>query len=170
MDYVAVPVTKFADNCNISRPTMTLLLKGRNEKVSHKLISKIHEAYPQLSVMWLMFGEGDMLAEKNIETSEAQNRSIFDFGTHEIAEPEPVSSSIDFSESYTETPSNNLFSEKEPASNAKIASSTVNDPTDMVKNEQNGTISFNPDQKKQIVNIIVYYDDNSFESFVPGRK
>ncbi|MDE6050903.1 MAG: hypothetical protein K2G08_04390, partial [Paramuribaculum sp.] len=30
------------------------------------------------------------------------------------------------------------------------------------------TISFNSDQKKTIVNIIVYYSDNSFESFIPN--
>ena len=30
------------------------------------------------------------------------------------------------------------------------------------------TITFNPDSNRKIVNIIVYYSDNSFESFVPN--
>ena len=48
----SVAITQFADNCKIPRPTLSQLLNGRNKKVSDELISKIHTAYPQLSVLW----------------------------------------------------------------------------------------------------------------------
>ena len=51
----------FADTCDIPRPTLSQLLKGRNKKVSDELISKIHSAYPTLNIMWLMFGDGEMI-------------------------------------------------------------------------------------------------------------
>lgn len=77
MEYMNIPVTKFADSCLIPRPSMTQLLKGRNKKVSDEVITKIHQAYPQLSVMWLLFGEGDMMIGANIETSEAQKGRFY---------------------------------------------------------------------------------------------
>lgn len=49
--------SQFADSADIPRPTLSQLLNGRNKKISNELIAKIHEAYPSLSVLWLMFGE-----------------------------------------------------------------------------------------------------------------
>ncbi len=67
-----ITISQFADTCMIPRPTMSQILNGRNKKISDELISKIHVAFPELSVLWLMFGEGDMLISKNIEISEPQ--------------------------------------------------------------------------------------------------
>ena len=52
--------SQFADTCGIPRPTLSQLLNGRNKKVSDEIIAKIHASYPSLSIMWLMFGDGDM--------------------------------------------------------------------------------------------------------------
>lgn len=67
-----ITISQFADTCMIPRPTMSQILNGRNKKISDELISKIHVAFPELSVLWLMFGEGEMLINKNIEISEPQ--------------------------------------------------------------------------------------------------
>ena len=79
INYLAIPVTQFADTCKIPRPSLSQLLNGRNRKVSDELIGKIHEAYPELSVMWLMFGEGTMLFNSNIKTSEPQSAPNLEF-------------------------------------------------------------------------------------------
>ena len=60
-----IPVTQFADKCNIPRPTLSQIVNGRNKKISDEIISKIHEGYPALSVYWLMFGEGNMINHEN---------------------------------------------------------------------------------------------------------
>lgn len=70
-----IAISQFADNCKIPRPTMSQILNGRNKKISDELISKIHLAYPELSVLWLMFGEGSMILNQNIEISESLNRN-----------------------------------------------------------------------------------------------
>ncbi len=62
MESINVQSSQFADMCEIPRPSFSQLLSGRNQKVSDVLIRKIHAAYPDLSVMWLMFGEGPMLS------------------------------------------------------------------------------------------------------------
>ena len=50
---------EFADTCGIPRPTVTQILSGRNKKISNDIINAVHVAYPDVSVMWLLFGEGE---------------------------------------------------------------------------------------------------------------
>ena len=114
--YAKVPVTQFADNCNIARPTLSQLLNGRNKKVSDELISKIHEAYPTLSVLWLMFGEGDMLTDKNIETSQPQNDAIFSFDDTQSAKDEEYTTSISFDKIFDQNEAD-IFSDDSTAQN-----------------------------------------------------
>lgn len=73
--------SQFADACDIPRPTLSQILNGRNKKISDEIIRKIHQAYPDLSMLWLMFGEGEMLVGGNNGFSGAQNGGIIDFGT-----------------------------------------------------------------------------------------
>ncbi|WP_367881138.1 helix-turn-helix domain-containing protein, partial [uncultured Duncaniella sp.] len=90
MQHLNMPVTQFADACKIPRPTMSQLLNGRNKKVSDELIRKFHTEFPELNVMWLLFGEGDMLKGENGETSGAQNSQLFTF-----AEGDPAENKVD---------------------------------------------------------------------------
>lgn len=75
MDATGIQNSQFADTCGIPRPSLSQLLNGRNKKVSNEVIDKIHEAYPSLSILWLMFGEGDMWIDGNIQFSELQKAS-----------------------------------------------------------------------------------------------
>lgn len=158
INHESVAITQFADNCKIPRPTLSQLLNGRNKKVSDELITKIHEAYPQLSVLWLMFGEGNMLHNKNIQTSAPQNNTFFGFESTELPISEEITTPIEFE---------NESSENNPEKKAdqKPQTSLSDEPL-----TDSSSISFNPYNKKRIVNIIVYYDDNSFESFIPGSR
>lgn len=176
INYLAIPVTQFADTCKIPRPSLSQLLNGRNRKVSDELIGKIHEAYPELSVMWLMFGEGTMLFNSNIKTSEPQSAPNLEFSLPQPSDKETVSATIDFNTNYQDPAPDN-------SSDAIEVNSAVNLPENRAQAEENDvvpekeaysastspTISFNPTGGKSIVNIIVYYSDNSFESFTPSR-
>jgi len=75
MDSNNIAISQFADTCKIPRPTMSQILNGRNKKISDELITKIHTAYPSLSVLWLMFGEGEMDIFEDTQTSEGQKTS-----------------------------------------------------------------------------------------------
>lgn len=175
INYLAIPVTQFADTCKIPRPSLSQLLNGRNKKVSDELIGKIHEAFPELSVMWLMFGEGTMLFNSNIKTSEPQSAPNLEFSLSQPSDNETISATIDFNTNYQDSSSDN-------SAKAIEVNSPGNLPENLGKTEENDalpekenypgstspTISFNPTGGKSIVNIIVYYSDNSFESFTPS--
>ena len=65
LEQAGISKSQFADSCNIPRPTVSQILGGRNKRISDEIIAKIHSIYPNLSVMWLMFGEGEMLLNGN---------------------------------------------------------------------------------------------------------
>lgn len=56
---LGITASEFAEKCGISRATLSQLLTGRNKKISDVIISQIHAAYPDLSIMWLLFNEGE---------------------------------------------------------------------------------------------------------------
>ena len=138
----------FADKCDIHRPTLSQLLNGRNKKVSNEVLDKIHVAYPELSMMWLMFGEGEMMSEigKNITNLQS---SIFD-------ENEEFNEDIE-----SDDIKQNHVQDANPVVEA-LQSLSMN----MVKTQDKSGSSEN---EKRIVNIMVFYSDNSFESFVPNK-
>lgn len=166
-----IPVTQFADTCKIPRPTLSQLLNGRNKKVSDELITKIHEAYPQLSVMWLMFGEGDMLTVENIEISEPKNTNLFDFNEAEDADTVPNTNQLEFENPVTDDAANSFAPQQsEPLSVNSLPEEVNSLQLGNLVREKKNTVSFDTTSTKKIVNIIIYYNDNSFESFVPSPE
>lgn len=75
IDHTGMSFSQFADTCAIPRPTLSQLLGGRTKSINDVLLSKFCRAFPQLNVAWLLFGQGDMLQQSNIEISEAQTGS-----------------------------------------------------------------------------------------------
>lgn len=51
--------SQFADTCGIPRPTISQMLSGKNKKIGDDVISVIHKTYPEIPMMWLLFGEGE---------------------------------------------------------------------------------------------------------------
>lgn len=175
-----IPITQFADNCRIPRPTLSQLLNGRNKKVSDEVIGKIHEAYPELSVMWLMFGEGSMIAG---EDAPRQSSSAY---STPIINTDETDQSL---ESPTTDPDLNfvdLFAGGDPAGFQKVQGpqpvgtqerTTIDFPEAKPTSAPNIEISDDHTRRQQsrpkesprhkIVNIVVLYDDGKFETFVP---
>ena len=225
MDYAQVTISQFADRCGIPRPTMSQLINGRNKRISDEVISKIHNAFPDLSVLWLMFGEGDMTTNANIETSEPQivakgaslphqtadlqqhnsqnanneacaqetpSSETFENLLFETPQDEPFR--INASQIEDSAPKDNILFETSPACNdqpgaphnppqtipaqadnlhditrtlgANIAPPPASSSQAETSSEDK-RISISPDAHKKITNIVVFYSDNSFQSFLP---
>ncbi len=170
LDSTGIQNSQFADTCGIPRPSLSQLLNGRNKKVSDEVIGKIHDAYPNLSVLWLLFGEGDMLQSGNIETSERKNEDISpifptdesDLEEFNFAEP-PFPSS-------NKKDANRNFAEKDIKSNQNIEEIPVQRVSSRNPEQQDTQLSIKSDMSKKVLSIMVFYSDNSFETFVPQNK
>ncbi len=161
LDFSGIQSSRFADACGIPRPSFSQLLNGRNRTVSNEVFNKIHKVYPNLSIDWLMFGEGNMLRDENIEISEPQNESESPVNASRETVNEDVISA------------DSPFSEQTSESTEKIAFRPVSPQQDILpRNEVSSTpkassMSLNVDSSRRVVNIMVFYSDNSFETFVP---
>lgn len=165
--------SQFADKCDIPRPTISQLLNGRNKKVSDEVISKIHTAYPNLSIMWLMFGEEPMLLspmqDDNIHKqgsidSESLEQNLFSNDT--FLKNSEDSNRINFDTDISDTETS-IYDTENENNNANITQTL-----EYITKNANKTVKVtdpNVTNEKRIVNIMVFYSDNSFESFVPNK-
>lgn len=135
----------FADNCEIPRPTLSQLLNGRNKKISNEILDKIHYAYPELSMMWLIFGEGEM------------NEGIGKNETNEQAALFAENTELD-DEHFSDEEDGNL---DDCTSTMAEVIQTLSKKTE-IKKSGVGNV-------KRIISVMVFYSDNSFESFVPDK-
>ncbi len=162
IDSINMPTTQVADLCDIPRPSFSQLLSGRNQKVSDVLISKIHKAYPDLSVMWLMFGEGPMLTteQKAAEKTQAEEQAKGSEESPQITES-PISgqqtqgySNVSGLTQPQNIANNNIIQQLEE--NKKILELQL----------QIEKMQKNP---RRVTQITVYYDDLTYETFVPAK-
>lgn len=143
--------SQFADTCEISRATLSLLLSGKNKKISDVLLSQIHKAFPEVSILWLLFGEGEYLSTEN--TSENDNKS---------------SDVLIFPDEGSESDVNSnlvALNRMEPLIQSVVAKSIDSYFDDKCIGLKSTSEKSKPRKVKQIT---VYYDDSTFETFTQG--
>lgn len=171
--------SQFADACDIPRPTVSQLLNGRNKKVSDEVISKIHSSYPELSIMWLMFGEEPMLIAASVPNANNEDATMSQ-PRENLKIDSTIDSPLEFENfgglvedkkivfSGEEVPrdiaDNNVEMSQTPIS--KVMESFAKS---VGKRSVNSEPAENLQYGRKIVNVMVFYSDNSFESFVPDR-
>lgn len=180
METFSITNSQLADAAGIPRPTISQLLNGRNKsnegakKVSSDILRKIHDAFPILNMMWLIFGDGEMVANGNIEFSEPQNFSYEPHFYRESPEDEPFQKHIDFESPSTNFSQDSYRTEKSAQSispNTPQASAETNRANNIAAHTALGLNQPSPkqnDKAKRVESIMVFYSDNSFEIFKPS--
>lgn len=164
IETTGLSVTQFADKAGIPRPTFSQLLNGRNKTVNNQLLSRLDENFPDLDIVWLLFGRGDMRKGANIEISEPQMQLPFSESNVQNTVNEDVSASASSFFDEMESSQNSSETASEGQSGAKWHASVLCTPPD----GQRPDVSANPeDGRRRISSIIVLYSDNSFETFYP---
>lgn len=177
-DYTGYSSSQFADKAGIPRPTLSQFLNGRNKRLSDDMTGKLHLAYPDLNIMWLLFGEGNMLNDPNIKISEGKNEDYFDFSYSQETNPEMITSTKYESEKLKQN-SSIQQNREEPTSSErdKIVNHAAKDEFSYLDPIQSGyekaakknihPTSLPTDPEKKIREIVVFYTDNSYEAFRP---
>ena len=166
ISYLNIPVTQFADSCKIPRPSLSQLLNGRNKKVSDSFLAKLHKEYPALNIVWLLYGEGEMLIDNvAIDRDKIAVQNSIKFNSESSGSFRSDINSVELN--YPATDNGNDSTDRISDHKLSVLKSAFDDKR---KSEQNQEHEASVDTKKKIVNIIVYYNDNSFESFIPDGK
>lgn len=181
---------QFADACSIPRPTLSQILNGRNKKISDEVIAKIHEAYPDLSVLWLLFGEGEMLANAGVSSGAKSpaaggmnglnmtgGDTLFDLSPAESGGsvmPPTINFAAETEEeavyghSYTVIPPEDASASSGAYGGSVPSAGMRPRPQAELRQETlQNTVQVPADGGKTITNIMIFYSDNSYQSFVP---
>ena len=172
LEQAGISNSQFADTCDIPRPTLSQLLNGRNKKVSDEVIGKIHRAYPSLNIMWLMFGDGEMLSNGADPMSVVNGMNGAGIINNESREDDKGQRAISFEDdsSMSYRGSGSKQSQRVPnptsMSSAALESMMRSASANAVgrSSKRNGS----GDDDRHVVNIFVFYSDGRFERFEPA--
>lgn len=177
MAYSQMTNSQFADYTGIPRPTLSQLLHGRNKSVNDQLIRKLHDSFPALNIVWLLFGKGEMLTEVNPEACEAHppqsnvTREAKAIDNVNMVDARGIDSTNLFS--MVNQIEDLRESHNEPKQSPDAGASFENRAKNQfqTRSEQGAeaamAASLQSNQEKKISSIIVLYTDNSFETFLP---
>lgn len=147
--------SQFADKCGIPRPTLSQILTGRNKKISNVIIGQIYQAFPDLSVVWLMFGKGDMMTGANdAEDGGVELPGLFNDSEKFVANDTEINKKSNLS-----ALNEGVKGGKNTVNNGDIVDSKI-----VNLQEQIEKMRKNP---RKVTQITVYYDDSTFETFFP---
>lgn len=148
MDTENMTPARFADTLQIGRAVISHILNGRNNP-SLDVITRILSKMPEINSDWLLTGTGAMFKDNRINTSD----------TNEQTSPS-------LPDLFTQLPSDNsvnssIYTEKTEYRKEMEVDNTSK-PIHKVINER---IIYKEAQEKKIKQIIIYYTDNTFETF-----
>ena len=136
----------FAQFIGMSSASLSSIFTGRT-KPTINIVEAIKNKIPSISTDWLMFGSGDMYITKDKTDETAQN------DTHSSTE----SQLIDFGSTSQATPPS-LFDQ----SSLKESGSTAQQSQKIIVKEIDKKV-------RQITEIRIFYDDQTWETFVPKK-
>ena len=128
---------QFANELCVGEATLSSIFTGRTRPTTN-IISNIHERFPEVSIPWLMFGEGDMYAGETV------SEHLLTTSSHVNDVP----------------PAADLFSEMR--SQEPVSTPTSVPPTMPLMRE---TIKYVDKPQRKITEIRVFFDDGTYETF-----
>lgn len=153
IQHVGLTYAEFADKVGISNSSLSHIMAERN-KPSLSLLLSIHDAYPQININWLLFGEGNMLMSQTsaIDTKPANDDNLPQ--TALFFEPELL---------HTETAVQTASTPQADTSNPSF---------ELVKNMDGVNVRMNSDRTScpRITEIRVFYDNGTYEVFTSDTK
>ena len=136
---------QFAEKIGISPSSLSHILNGRNN-VSLEVVTKIHKACSYVNLLWLLYGEGDMMqASEPSQTDDAGISGITLF---------------DESPFFAPMGTDERENRKEMAPKAPVYT-----PKEIVREE----IKYIEKPARKITEIRIFFDNGTYETFRPDK-
>ena len=137
MDLKKMSAAQFSEAIEIQRSSLSHVLSGRN-KPSLDFMLKIKSSFPEINLDWLLLGEGEVYSQGEIPFVLKSD----------ISETEISQAEIEFA-------TNNTEDEPKIPLTGKMKADT----------EDGQSAKPKPGKGRSPVKIVMFYDDNSFETF-----
>ena len=187
--------SQFADLLGIPRPSASQILSGRNTKISNEFLGKLHYAFPDLDLMWLMFGEtSPFVATSRSEQTMSHEKSKISDSAPTLFDTQSNMSYIQDKNSLTDSESacegviddlkntatylreinlsnhstkvsSNEHSSVPPQKQQNLTDNSASQTNKHIDTVSNTFTAIKASQR--IDSIIVYYNDKTFEVFKP---
>ena len=164
--------SQFADQCSISRSTLSLFLSGKNKKPSTEMITQIHHTFPNLSINWLMFGEEPMWINGE-KTTLMSSSEISEYDNNDTTHLSNIFNPENLTAENGKFPYHSLGINEKIDSGAPTYDQIQTNTTDYKSNVLNNGymneyIQKNIEiKKRRVSHVTIYYDDSTFETFYP---
>lgn len=176
MEHEQLSPASFADAIDINRSSLTHIFTGRNQP-SLDIARKILKAFPEIRTEWLIMGVGNMLQEVPAVTEASVDivdsvRQTDLFSSAEVANTEPSSKTetVPIREDENLTSGDTGVLDKIPEENAVSSRARVNRVSESHIPNQNTKREkiINSQGDKKIVKIVFFYEDKSFDVYIPN--
>ena len=144
----------FAEFIGVGAATLSSIFNDRTRPTLN-IVEAIKKKIPNISTDWLMFGSGDMYLSEN-PTPNAGSESGFQSADNRQVGYSPM---LDFNETSSPTSQNSFLQPQ----NVNSVKSTRPD-NDRIE------VKFVDKPQRKIVEIRVFYDDQTFDTFEPKKK
>lgn len=138
----------FAQYIDMSPASLSSIFNGRT-KPTLNIVEAIKRKFPKINTDWLMFGSGEMYTSNDGQAMEQPHS-------------EPVSNqeqALDFGSDSTPTPQAS-FDDHRPLDHQRTVRPEI------IREE----VKYIDRPQRHVMEIRVYYDDLTFETFVPAKK
>ena len=146
MEHYGMSATEFADTLGISRAALSSIKTERTQPTL-TMVARIHERFPEVSLEWLISGQGEMLPE----ISHSQQQDLFGSPCVKSEEPAPY-----ISKNASVQDNRQRQEEKCENKNAAVL------PLSAVEGKNPSGIK----EGKKVCRIILLYDDGSFDEYI----
>ncbi|MBQ8672595.1 MAG: helix-turn-helix domain-containing protein [Bacteroides sp.] len=159
MMYEQLTAGEFAENIKVAQATISQILRGRNMP-STEVLFRLHERYPEISLNWLLTGEGNMRnGEKTNTTSE----------TEDDASGLPSFADDTANEDYPLFAKNAENTSSEPTQRKNRKEIALETPQMSTKEIVKQEIIYKERPPRKITEIRIFFDDNTYETFKPEK-
>lgn len=137
----------FADMLQISPASLSSIFNDRTKPTLNH-VEAIHKAFPNISLQWLLYGDGDMY-----DNHESHDSSAGDpYSTPSASQEQGL-----------------LFDEFASAPTLQETSRTMAQPLRQPKQPEIQSVKIVDKAPRQISEIRIFYDDQTWETFVPKK-
>lgn len=153
MEDVRMSQQDFAAKLGISPASLSSIFTGRTNPTNNT-VQAVHRAFPEISVAWLLFGEGEMIVPSAAPTAVTAEDTTTDEPLHDDSEPTLFSSSSGLGSPAT-TP---------------VSAATRRGESSISSDRSIKSVKIVDKVIRRIREIRVFYDDGTYETFVPSAK
>ena len=144
----------FADYIGQSPATLSSIFNGRTRPTLN-IVEAIKKKIPNISTDWLMFGSGDMyLTVQGVDSMLSNGDQSTTDSYHQVQNP-----MLDFDTA----PAPTLSFGSQPTQNPNSVKSTR---SEMLRDE----VKYADKPQRKIMEIRVFYDDQTYDTFIPSKK